>query len=63
MKNLSNKKYCEKLMEMSEFFENNKEQKLKYGSYYDVINNLNTSYLNHVYFEIYKEIYDKCKTT
>lgn len=54
-------KYCEKLKEILEFFENNKNQKLKFGSYYDLLNNLNISYINHVTFEIHKEIYDKCK--
>ena len=46
----------------TEFFENNKNQKLKHGSYYDLLNNLNISYINHVTFEIHKEIYDKCKS-
>lgn len=61
MKNLSKEKYCEKLMEISKFFEDNKGQNLASGSYYNLLNNLNVSYLNHVHFEIYKEIYDKCK--
>jgi transposase len=46
MKTKMQDKYCEKLKEILQFFEKNKNQELKHSSYYDLLNNINISYIN-----------------
>lgn len=56
--------YCLELERLKNYFffhQNNQEQQYKSSSISTNIGNLNISYMNHVYFELLKEQYEKCK--